>query len=504
MATEIDNEITSKYISDTLSVVGVVVIENGKNKVMGRNHWVGQGLETIGSYLAGGASNGAASNMYIGSDTLIPTTVSMTGLISPIGSLPGTAPNTFNVSYSININSNIPATVLYAATWNPGTVSGTLGEVGLYLQGYGGLSGSTYTTNPGLGARMAAADGAFPYFVINTSVALTVSWFIRFVYSSGTSVTQYITNPSLPSDPSQQPIVGITNSQNTPVPAGLQVMWQVPVSSLQAYFSQYGINLNSDLSNMRILYNGQYVPAWIESINNGTATIWMQMPVSIPANSSIELSLNAGPSFNFDGVYWGEAPQLSPTYGQYDNGASIFNFYDNFKGNTLSSVWTVPSGSNYQVNNGFIATPSAGSTSAVYNPNIQETSSIIAEWCLNMLSTSYPGNGAYFQLNRYTDNSNMHWLGTSGSDYLENAGNLAKQVSISSAGIQVFGVWNDGSTVTWYYEGSSYTQSNVGVETDYLALGWSFNGQSYNFPTIYWVRTRSYPPNGVMPRVSLL
>ena len=184
MVTEIDNEIVGKDISDTLSLVGIVVIENGENKVMGRNHWVGQGLETIGSYLAGGANYGAASNMYIGSDTVTPTTVSMTALAAPIGTAPGTAPNTFNVSYSVNINSNTPAKVLYAATWNAGTVSGTLGEVGLYIKGYtGGLSGATYATNPGLGARMASADGAFTSFTISTTVALSISWLVSFVYS---------------------------------------------------------------------------------------------------------------------------------------------------------------------------------------------------------------------------------------------------------------------------------------------------------------------------------
>jgi hypothetical protein len=183
MTTEIDNKTINKDISDTLSLVGIVIIENGENKVMGRNHWVGQGLETIGSYLAGGASNGAASNIYIGSDTVTPTTVSMTALKSPIGTAPGTAPNTFNVSYSINLSSTVTATVIYNAIWNAGTVSGTLGEVGLYLKGYSGLSGSTYATNPGLGARMASADGTFMAFTITTTVALSISWFVRFVYS---------------------------------------------------------------------------------------------------------------------------------------------------------------------------------------------------------------------------------------------------------------------------------------------------------------------------------
>ena len=37
----------------------------------------------------------------------------------------------------------------------------------------------------------------------------------------------------------------------------------------------------------------------------------------------------------------GEAPQLSPTYAEYDDGASVFSFYDNFAGTSLNtSKWT--------------------------------------------------------------------------------------------------------------------------------------------------------------------
>ena len=134
-------------------------------------------------------------------------------------------------------------------------------------------------------------------------------------------------------------MLNITNSQSTPTQAGLQVMWQVPVSTLQtSLIGLYNLTgVNSNLSNLRFVYNGQFVPAWLESINNGTATIWIKMPVSIPANSSITLNLYANSNLNFDGVYWGEAPQLSPTYAQYDNGASMFNFYDNFAGTSLNT-----------------------------------------------------------------------------------------------------------------------------------------------------------------------
>ena len=49
--------------------------------------------------------------------------------------------------------------------------------------------------------------------------------------------------------------------------------------------------------------------------------------------------------------YLGEAPELSPTYAQYDNGIYVFNYYENFVGTSLPSGWTV-SGVTYTVNNG--------------------------------------------------------------------------------------------------------------------------------------------------------
>ncbi|MEM3860013.1 MAG: hypothetical protein QW478_11540, partial [Candidatus Micrarchaeaceae archaeon] len=222
----------------------------------------------------------------------------------------------------------------------------------------------------------------------------------------------------------------------------------------------------------------------------------------IPANGSLNIYMQIlSNDTEFDGVYWGANPLWTSTYGQYDNGANVFSFYDNFAGTSLKSVWTVPSGSNYIVNNGFIATPS--STTAVYNPSIQETSSIITEWLLNLSSTTFPEFYSYFQLNRYTSNSNMHFLGVQGSDTFYNNNSPVKTETILSSGNQIFGIWNDGTTVTWYYPTSSgessYTDTSATAVTDYVSLGWSYNVQSYNFPTIYWVRVRAYPPNGTDP-----
>ncbi len=56
------------------------------------------------------------------------------------------------------------------------------------------------------------------------------------------------------------------------------------------------------------------------------------------------------PSGQFDGVYWGEAPELSSTYGKYDNGANVFSLY--FKGNTATTNFNVISSTGYTLAQG--------------------------------------------------------------------------------------------------------------------------------------------------------
>jgi hypothetical protein len=179
-------------VGDFIGIRGTVKIENGEHIAIGRNHWVAQGLETIGSYLvsniAGGGGSGYGAtynwNIYIGSDTSNATTVSMTSLVSPIGTAPGTAPNSKSYSGSYYSTSTTPVTLSYVATWNAGTVSGTLGEVGLYLyiNTYNLTNGVT-VTNPGLASRLSVADGSFTAFTINTAAALTVTWTVSLVYA---------------------------------------------------------------------------------------------------------------------------------------------------------------------------------------------------------------------------------------------------------------------------------------------------------------------------------
>jgi hypothetical protein len=180
--------IEKAYVGDFIGIRGTVKIENGEHIAIGRNHWVGQGLETIGGYLnynTGGINGASYSwNMYIGSDTSTATTVSMTSLVLPIGTAPGTAPNAKSLSGAYYSTSTTPVVLTWVATWNAGTVSGTLGEVGLYLWlYYGNITNGAIASNPGLVSRLSAADGSFTAFTINTAAALTVTWTVNLVYA---------------------------------------------------------------------------------------------------------------------------------------------------------------------------------------------------------------------------------------------------------------------------------------------------------------------------------
>jgi len=96
--------------------------------------------------------------------------------------------------------------------------------------------------------------------------------------------------------------------------------------------------INSNFSNIYFAYaNGTLLPAWIQSMNSSGALIWVKL-----ASGTNEVFLWIFPyyynllSMNGD---MGEAPQLSPVYGEYDNGASVFNFYDNFANQTDATTF---------------------------------------------------------------------------------------------------------------------------------------------------------------------
>ena len=152
--------------------------------------------------------------------------------------------------------------------------------------------------------------------------------------------------------------VTILNGQSVPTSQPYQ-------DSLVIDSARWSSYINPDWSNVEFTYsNGTPIPAWIETNATNTAAstlVWLRLD-GIPAYGALTVYMQFFPSteslLSVSGPI-GEAPSLSPTYGGSDDGNLVFNFYDNFAGNALSSSWTLGSGAAgyVSVNNGLTAAP---------------------------------------------------------------------------------------------------------------------------------------------------
>lgn len=131
------------------------------------------------------APTGAYSRMVLGTDTETSNTPSMTALTAPIGTAPGTAASSQAIgTYQIDEGHY---KISYVANWRPGSISGTVGEIGLYLMAsatWSGVSGSLAPGGPYLWARRCVADEHFEAFEIDTSKNLTIVWEMHFNFET--------------------------------------------------------------------------------------------------------------------------------------------------------------------------------------------------------------------------------------------------------------------------------------------------------------------------------
>jgi len=305
--------------------------------------------------------------------------------------------------------------------------------------------------------------------------------------------------------------IQIINSQNVATPGPFQQMLQLSISQLQAFTL-----LANDFHNVRFAYNGNYIPAWLESINNGIATIWVLIP-SIAANSSITIEMQVLPWLNFDGNYWGEAPQLSPTYAEYDNGASVFNNYWNFAGTSLPSGLSASGGLIYTVNNGLTI---VGEQSG-YNWGVIATTVPINlnEGAFSLMNFGNNGVGrmgsSFTNPASYTPNQ-YYIHGSAGSDYYlytyySNPSYTPFQVNSNIAGSSTFVFIMMG----WYSKGGYFTpymllnnnmwtlSTNISLPSAQSSFYLGGSDITTN-QTVQYFGTYNFPPNGVMPSVEVM
>jgi len=350
---------------------------------------------------------------------------------------------------------------------------------------------------------------------INNAIYLMPKQCLKLTASSPSEVQLTAQTPTLLSEEIEftgTPIVTytitITNNQSNPTPSPFQQLLNLNLSSI--------LSSSSQLLNLQFCLDAQCntpLYAWIQGNNLSNAYIWIKLPISIPANSSITIYMFVRNSIQYP--YTGIAPNLTSTYGQYDNGQNVFLNY--FSGASLSG-WTV-SGSAGQTN-------SAPSGNSIFGTYAFYANSANGDYLYTIAS----GQSANMIIEYYVYTTALNDL-----FFLVNS-NGAGQMMRTGNGKGWYGIASTSSWTSWTAPPDNGSWSNEwvtvgvvvqnGVATGYLSVGVNIYGSEIgsnpsNQYTVtnngnylglvgdsfgssyisYWngIIIRALPPNNVMP-----
>jgi hypothetical protein len=269
------------------------------------------------------------------------------------------------------------------------------------------------------------------------------------------------------------------------------------------YPSQYGIN--TAYSNFQFaLSNDTLLYAWTQDANSSVMQVWVKMPFD---TSTIYLQVLP----SFENVlsatgYTGEAPQLSPTYGEYDNGASVFVHYNNFAGTTLPSDYYVTSnGGTYSVNNGVFLEDYYLSSTFAYNSSY----AIYGIMKFSAIGTVSQFN---YRFGYVSDNDNFLVIGgtsssttsyvtnydpSTGNSYFAPIPNFYNQTAF-------LGLWANDTTTFGMVNGNIYQNSNdfynPSGSTSNIGIEALYENATVE---VYALMVGNALPDGVMPTTSI-
>ena len=325
--------------------------------------------------------------------------------------------------------------------------------------------------------------------------------------------------------------ITLYNSQTSATPAPFQQMLSVNSLTYNAYEA-------NNLDNIEFFYaSGNVISSWMEGstsntlLNNPTNSIymytstntiyWLNISGGIPASNSITVYMGFAPTSTnlFNNVNVGEAPQISSTYAQYDDGRNVFLYYNVAPASTAG--WTIagtagqtttaPSGSHFATANALYANSANGDYMYTSVPSL--TSNIIISY--DVYTT---GLGNMFFLTNSAGKGQMTRLdGRGGSDYsgLATTASWTSWAAPSSGLSETTDKWYKvdtvvSSTSAYAYIGSisdslatygtvtSSSAFTVADDGNYIGLIGDALGSSH---ITYWngMIIRAYPPNGAMP-----
>lgn len=369
--------------------------------------------------------------------------------------------------------------------------------------------------NPGSTFTCPSGNGNALPTTLSASTGDTIS--LQAVTPDGKAVTSSVKigTPSLYYLP-----VTLSNSESSPTPDDLQQLIDVDFLEYQNY-------LATDAGNIRFFNSTNFsvqteLPAWLENYTgaNGSARtatsslIWIKLAGTIvPASSQVTIYMVFEPmTTDFDSMYWGEAPHLSSSYAQYDNGAQVFTFYDNFAGNTINGAWNVQGAAgDYSVNNGLTvsSSPFPGLVLSLNNeytgPLVIDASQVgtAGDW-LGLSFSNEQSNSTSFAI---TSGGIQYVYPPEGEDGYHglciSSGCNQFTPNPASTTMQVVSLALNSTTATEYQNYASPTPIASSFSlTNYPGIVQIAYSASDTQIT-YWFRIRAYPPDGVMPSVSL-
>jgi len=350
---------------------------------------------------------------------------------------------------------------------------------------------------------------------INNSIYLMPKQYLKITASSPSEIQLTAQTPTLLSEeiefvgtPITTYTITITNSQSDPTPSPFQQLLNLNLSSL--------LSSSSQLLNLEFCLDAQCntpLYAWIQGNSLSNAYIWIKLPISIPANSSITIYMFVRNSIQYP--YTGIAPNLTSTYGQYDNGQNVFLNY--FSGTSLSG-WTV-SGSASQTN----SAPSGNSIFGTYafyanSANGDYLYTIASGQSENMIIEYYVYtqalNDLFFLVNSggagqmIRTGNGSGWYGIASTSSWTSWSAPPDTGSWSNEWVTVGVVIQNGVATGYLSTGVNIYGSEIGSNPsnqytvtdngDYLGLVGDAWGSSY---ISYWngIIIRALPPNNVMP-----
>ena len=352
----------------------------------------------------------------------------------------------------------------------------------------------------------------------NTHYSLSAK--IQYSYTASTlglqtiNTTGTVAGTSISGKPSvlttYEPIT-ITNTQSSATPSPFQQM--INFTSSDPGFSSIATG-NFGQNVEFFYYNGTVIPSWLENYTSTNAIWWLKI-AAIPAGSSEIIYVGFASTLTnlFNTVNDGEAPQLSSTYAEYDDGANVFNYYTNFAGTSLPAGWTETisaSGNSYSINNGLTLTANFSYTMVLQYSNVFNPQTDILDFYGYFENQGWGGVG-------YTPNGGYPMASTGsiaiGEDtpvpnaYLTRAsGSTEIQIDSLTIGTTpyLFSMWESTSEMFGQanYQYTTPNSNGFVAETSLypsIQLG-QRSGTDYIF--VQYLRVRAYPPNGVMPSVS--